>query len=385
MKKSILKKFTVYFVLAIIILSVLMPKSNAATEYGDLNERWFYIKNSYTGHYMDVYYGVAQGGTNVQQQEYNGSGAQKWYLANRGNGDYMICSEVGATDAGEGKINLNFSLDVDNGINENGTQIHLWNTSVDGVTQTFSFRKLTNNTFSIWTRCSNYTKVASLSDNLCDNGINIHQWEYSNHSHDEWILEPADAYVTMGVQYAKANYSKYLDAYPDLREYTTNSILNSTNFVSQCLLAGGQVHQNDGWYMKRKNTNYHEILNTSQLNNSWSYSNSWINAQAFRNNFNTSDREVYYCKGQDILNNPGIVWNRDIVTGDVVQMADYNSYGIGSSIYTYYITGYGTETVNGNSYSSYNLTYQSPSKLNKNLLELAKLYPNYYFVFYDFT
>ena len=139
------------------------------------------------------------------------------------------------------------------------------------------------------------------------------------------------------------------------------------------------------WLLKRKNTTYHEILNSTQLNNSWNTTNSWINAQEFRNKLLNADTEIYYLTGQQIINNPGYIWNTDIIRGDVVQMADYNSYGIGSSRTTYYITGYGSRTINGTSYSSYNLTYQSPSNLNRNLLELAESYPNQYFIFYDFT
>lgn len=94
----------------------------------------------------------------------------------------------------------------------NGTQIHLWNSVMNGITQTFSFTKTLNNTYIIWTKASNYTKVASLSDNLCSDGINVHQWEYSNHSHDQWIFEPVYKFENMGVAYAKANYNRKVDA-----------------------------------------------------------------------------------------------------------------------------------------------------------------------------
>jgi len=197
--------------LAIIFMLLFVTKSNAAQEFTELNNRCFYIKNAYTGHYLDVKDGIAQGGTNVQQCQYNGSYAQKWYMVHLGNGEYMICSDVGSTAEGE-SVRLNYSLDVSNGVNANGTQIHLWNSVMNEITQTFSFTKTLNNTYIIWTKASNYTKVASLSDNLCSDGINVHQWEYSNHSHDQWIFEPVYKFENMGVAYAKANYNRKVDA-----------------------------------------------------------------------------------------------------------------------------------------------------------------------------
>lgn len=94
MKKNVTIKY--FFVLVVfLLLMTISNTSNAATEYSKINNRWFYIKNEYTGHYLDVDNGIAQGGTNVQQCQYNGSYAQKWYIMHRGNGEYMICSDVG--------------------------------------------------------------------------------------------------------------------------------------------------------------------------------------------------------------------------------------------------------------------------------------------------
>ena len=150
----------------------------------------------------------------------------------------MIFSDTGSTISGDTKY-LNYALDISNGINANGTQIHLWN-AIDGHTQRVGFTRTSNSTYIIWIKCSNFTKVASLADNLCYNGINVHQWEYSNHSHDQWILEPVYLDSEMGVMYAKANYNTVLDAYPDVEGLGGNC----TNFVSQCLLASGW-HQGD--------------------------------------------------------------------------------------------------------------------------------------------
>lgn len=372
--------------LSLLFVCMLSLKTSAATQYSEISNKWFYIKNAYTGHYLEVENSVSQAGTNVQQGEFNGTSSQKWYLMHRGNGIYMICSEVGSVyDSTTNNITINYALDVDNGTNLNGTNIHIWSAVIDGTTQTYTFNKTIDSTYIIYTNCTNSSKVVSLADNLCYNGINIHQWEYSNHSHDHWILEPVNENVTMGINYAKANYNTRLDAYPDLRSYYDNSDRNSTNFVSQCLLAGGQLHQTNDWLMKRKNTTYHSISTTSQLSNSWNTSDEWIDAQVFKNEFYNADTEIYFLTGQQIIDNPGYIWNTDIIQGDVVQMAEYNTFGLGPSIMSYYITGYTTKMINGTNYSTYSVSYQSPSKLNYNLLELAQEYPQQYFIFFDFT
>ena len=295
----------------------------------------------------------------------------------------MIFSDVGSTIEGNTKY-LNYALDISNGVNQNGTQIHLWN-AIDGNTQRVGFTKTANNTYIIWTKCSNFTKVASLADNLCYNGINVHQWEYSNHSHDQWILEPVNNTPSMGVAYAIANYDIVLDAYPDVSDIGGNC----TNFVSQCLLAGGW-HQNGDWYCKRLNTNYHEIANKTQLNNSWAFAEEspWISAGVFKDTFyGVEDRNTVYYKGQEILEDPNSIWRLNYFTGDVIQIAN-NVLGLGilgDGEHSMYITSYGSDTVDDASYPTFNLTYQSINRKDVSLLSIADNYKSDFFIFYDFT
>ena len=162
------RKVLISFIIGLAILIFFSNYSNAATELSEINNKYFYIKNAFTGHYLDVSGGTAQPGTNVQQYEFNKSNAQIWYIEHIGNGEYMLFSKVGNT-VNNGTTYLYYALDVDNGINANGTQIHIRNGVANGITQTYSFTKTVNNTYIIWTKASNYTKVVSLSDNLCSN------------------------------------------------------------------------------------------------------------------------------------------------------------------------------------------------------------------------
>ena len=300
-----------------------------------------------------------------------------------GNGEYMLFSGLGAYYDNDGNLNISYALDIDNGLNTNGAQIHIWSAVIGGNTQTIGLTKRTDGTYSIYTKCSNYTKVASLSDNLCNNGINIHQWEYSNHSHDHWIMEPVNQNATLGKNYATAAYTYFLDAYPDMSYYADAQGYDSNNFVSQCLLAGGQLHQSDTWKMKRKNTAYHDVSDSTELMYSWNATSSWATVQGFWTSFLYSN--LYMSKtGQQIINSPLDIWNSSLSYGDVVQIFD-NSGGLAIPVRTCYYTYIGEYVIGGTSYGDMKVTYHSPSSLNRSLLYLAQTNPTSTFIFYDFT
>lgn len=378
-----IKKLSITTIFFVFMLLLVVNKSNAATQYSELNDKWFYIKNAYTGHYLDVDNGFGQNDINVQQCQYNGSYAQRWYIHHIGNGEYMIFTEAGSTTS-NGTTTVKYALDIYNGWAGNGTNIQIYEGTMGNFAQAFSFEKTKNSTYIIRTKASNYNSVVSLSNNVCSDGVNIHEWEYSNHSHDQWILEPVYQQYTMGISYAEANYDSHLDAYPEFR----SPYYDCTNFVSQCLLAGGQLHQSGDWYIKRKNTNYHEVSNNTQLDNSWSLADPspWISADKFRKYF-SSERRVAYYSGADIINKYDEVWKLDIMMGDVIQTAD-NIFGAPfTATHSAYITGYKNVNIGGVSKPIYSITYHSNNQLNKSLVEfiLDGDYLEKIIVFYNFT
>lgn len=187
----------------------------------------------------------------------------------------------------------------------------------------------------------------------------------------------------MGVKYAKANYNTVLDSYPDAEKLGGNC----TNFVSRCLLESGW-HQEDNWYMKRKNTNYHEIANVNQLNESWITADPspWISAKEFKDKYCNTTRNAQYCQGSYILDNYEQIYQLPYYKGDVVQIAN-NTLGLnilGSGEHSMFITNYGTDIYDGISHRTFCVTYQSQNKLDASLINLAKKYKNDYFIFLRF-
>ncbi len=372
-------KLSLFFAIFFITILIIFP-SYAGTEYTNLNNHWFYIKNAYTGQYLDLDNGFAEPDTNVQQCKYNGSYAQKWFIYHKGNGIYMIYSDAGSYTE-NGTLYVQFALDVYNGWGDNGTNIQIYYGSTDNYAQEFTFKRTDDSTYIIRTKASNYQKVMSLSNYSCNDGVNIHQWEYSNDSHDQWILEPVYSNYKLGVEYAKANYNKRLDAFPDV----SNLGGDCTNFVSQCLLSGG-LHQNSEWFCTRKNLTYHDISSTSQLDYSWDFADPspWISATEFKNYF-YNNRCIAYFTGQYILDNPDKIYKLNIGAGDVIQYATNALGNLSNGRHTMYVRGTTIGNVRDVPYNTYELTYHSRDVEAKDLLAIAEDHKLDYFVFYDFT
>lgn len=290
----------------------------------------------------------------------------------------MLYSYVGTTYV-DGLTYLNYALDIDNGTNANGVNMHIWNAAYNGTTQTISLEKTSYDTYIIQTKCSNYARVASLSNNICDNGVNIHQWEYSNHFHDQWIFEPVEQYPELGIEYAKANWNRRIEAFPDFSEWGGDC----TNFVSQCLLASGNYMNSSSWYVNKKNTYYWTVLNYFQYSHSWNCSSSWMNANGFKNNFCNSS--TLYCTGQFILDYPETIFALNIQEGDVIQYAESSGGAPGTSHHSMFIRGNTVDSINGTNYATYDLTWHSTDCETASLIEVASRHLDDVFLFYDFT
>lgn len=381
MKKCKIKQKILTGLFIILFLSnIVCIKPNYAitpNEIGDISGRWFYIKNAYTGKYLDVVNGTAQAGNYVQQYEFNGSNAQKWYFYYEGNGLYTIASKVGTTIEGNTEF-LNFALDVDNGINEDGTKVHLWDL-VSGDTQLFTVTKTSMGTYVLRTKCSNWNRCVTINTDGCSNGIRTCQRWYNNDADQEWILEPVTKYNALGITYAEANWNNRVLCYPDCSKIGGDC----ANFVSQCLLAAG-VHRNSNWYMDKLNHVYQTpAKDTTQLDASWSYSSSWINANSFKKYWKDNAKRTYACTGKYAKENMFDVYHEDYVAGDVIQYIEKFATFELDAKHTMYITDYKTQTVNGTLYPSYIVTYHSTDTPARPLTELYNMFPDYNFRMYE--
>lgn len=325
----------------------------------------YFIKNRYTGQYLDVAGGVAADRTNVQQYKYNGTDSQRWYIKDNGDSTISIYTRLGNNGT------YQYALDINDGSPDNYANVQIY--KINGTdAQKFKLGINSYQTFGFLTKVSNYSKAVVLNGPTCDQGRNVDQYTYQGHINEHWILEPVNPNVNLGVEYAQKNYNKYVEAYPDCRDIGGDC----ANFVSQCMLAGGGVHYQNDWYTYRKNNNYYKPSNIDQLNNTWELADPspWISAKYFGKYW--KDHVTYhYYKTDKILENPSLAWNLNITKGDVVQVADSFLGFLGDAEHTMYITDYQNNT--------YILTYHSNETQAKSLLDICRAYPNQYLIFYE--
>lgn len=327
-----------------------------------------------TGQYLDVAGGVAANGTNVQQYKYNGTDSQKWYAYYNSDGTYTFYTPLGNDGT------YRYALDISGGSGDNYANVQIYTPNFTD-SQKFSLALTSLQTYVLFTKVSNYQKAVVLNGPTYNQGGNIDQYTFQGHYNECWILEPVSTSANLGVLYAKTNYNQYLPTYPKLTNFETVGEADCANFVSQCMLASG-IHYTDTWKVYRKNGDYSQPANVTQLNYTWELcqpnSSPWTSAREFGNYW--KDRvTIHYARGSYIVQNPQEIMGLNITKGDVIQIADPALLGgLGNSTHTMYVTDYGY--YNGN--QSYVLTYHSGEQPAKNLLEICQDNPNSYFVFY---
>lgn len=334
-------------------------------ETSDVAGKEFFIKNMYTGQYLDVAGGVSGNGVNVQQYKFNGSDAQRWYFHDNQDGTFSIYSRLSDDNY------YRYALDISNGSTADCANVQIWSIT-DTDAQKFQISRTAEySSFVFFTKVTNYSKAIVLNGPTCDQGRNVDQYTFQYHVNEMWILEPVSLKMKFGIEYAKTNYNHTVAAYPN----TSGIGGNCANFTSQCLLSSG-LHYTSDWYVYRKNDNYWAPTSVSQLDNSWELADPspWISAKEFGKFWQA--RSNYHClKGKDIVEDPTLMLKLAVHTGDAVQIAD-NILGIkGNSTHTMFISGVtNTDLL---------VTYQSDNTLQRSLIDICEDHPNDYFVFYE--
>lgn len=356
------KKISVLFLCLLVILgSVFYPSAGAYTAAQNIiSGEVYYVKNKFSGKYLDVEHGVDANGTNVSQYQYKGAGNQRWRVSYVGGGLYNLTPQISNTRM----------LDVYNASDFQRANIDIWIDGNQSPARRFALALNTDSySFRLLSQCSSFTRAVTVEGKSCSNGANVFQFAYNGTANDEWILEPANRKsVELGVNYALCNAAKRPVTYPDCEQLGGDC----TNFVSQCMLASG-VHFRDEWMINKKSGNYPRPVSAAQLDDSWELktiggifgygaSSPWISAEKFRE-FWKHKVQIEFFSGEFIRDHSDKIIQKDFVRGDVIQVIDNNE-----AFHTMYITGYSRY----NGQLSYTVTYHSSDNKNRNLLELLK-------------
>ncbi len=143
----------------------------------------YYIKNKYSGLYLDVADGSGDNGANIQQWSYNGSGAQKFKFVSTGDGYYYILT---------GASGYTKCVDIDSGSSSDGANVMQWE-YWGGEMQKYRVVQQEDGSYAILTKASGCKSGLDVYDWSTSSGGNINQWNYWGGDCQEWILEEAES------------------------------------------------------------------------------------------------------------------------------------------------------------------------------------------------
>lgn len=323
-------------VLMIIMSSVLMLGNTitvkaAASPYitsGGL----YYIKNVYSGKYVTVPDSTLSDGTRIEQQTYSASDYQKWYVTYTSTGTYGGFYKITAYK------NTNKALAMESASSNNGVYLGI-NTSASTTKQYFKLNDLSNTAHVIYTNGSNCLKALRPTGSSILSYVTIQQGTYSSTAKSyQWLFEPVSGYkVTNALSYAVANKNDYLVTYPNLTNFNFQGDDNqinlennidpydywffseSTNYVSQCLSAGGKHYDNDQ-IVNKSSTNMNNPLTPYELKTGWSYNVNncpWLESTQFYDHWKIGQTTNNYTLS-NIINNSGNASSGSYGIGDVV-------------------------------------------------------------------
>lgn len=302
-------------ILCLIIVSDIFPVSALVYQNEDLyinSGSYYYIKNLQSGKYLDVEYASDSDGANVSQYIFTGAYNQQWRVVyNSADGYYKLyprCSSTRCLDVytanGYDRANIDIYEDSNNFSRKFAIKLN-----TDG----FSYR--------ILTASSNYYSAVTVSGASCDRGANVFQFTYTSgeSKNDDWIFEPVTQNYAMGVNYAKEVATTRVVTYPDL-----SAMGDCTNFVSQCMLAGG-VHMQNQWYIDKLHNN-NPTPTQSNINDGWEYRllngvSPWISVETFCTYWDSyASHETI--TASSVINNPDESFSRPFTVGDVIICKD---------------------------------------------------------------
>ncbi len=144
----------------------------------EIENGWYYIKNTLSQKYLTVEGDTADGWVNVCISQGTGVSGQKWYVTNIGDGYITLTSKLGSS-----------MLDVSYGEDEDGTNIGIYQ-GHGGEAQQFIV-KLTDTAgvYTIATKASNGTKVLDVYNHETKDGTNVCQWSFWGNPNQQWQFE----------------------------------------------------------------------------------------------------------------------------------------------------------------------------------------------------
>ncbi len=141
----------------------------------------YYIRNKYSGKYIDVQQAYQTSDVNIGQYNFNGYKNQQWKITSVGSGWYTIRPQHAP----------GMAMDVLDNSPDNTANI-IQHKFHGARCQQFGFIKNANGSYRIVTKTTNGTRCLAVQYALTTDGGNIFQYNYGSQANDNWFLEKAE-------------------------------------------------------------------------------------------------------------------------------------------------------------------------------------------------
>lgn len=199
----------------------------------------YFLRNAQSGRYMDVATGSSASGTDLIQHYLNGRQNQKFRLDfDVSTGNYSL-SPANASGS---------AVEITDSSGSNNAVVQIWAKPSSGLMNSQRFRIIKRGTgsYELLSYVSDYTKAVAIYGASNSNSTSVVQYDRATSSSAYWFFETADKTVITGNheindKYDRAKAAAYALTYARTPNpaYKNFGDKDCTNFVSQCLVAGG--------------------------------------------------------------------------------------------------------------------------------------------------
>lgn len=214
---------------------------------GITNNKVYYIRNKHSGKYLDVTGAGTGNGTDAIQWHFTGATNQQWKTIYMGNGTYKLMA-MNTTDK---------YLEVEFNNNNNGTILDIF--GGDYTEQYWYIMKNPSaSSYRILSKCSNYTKGATVEGASSGDGATIFQYTYTiaEEDNDDWYFEEINSILFPKIsslhQCAKTYNSDFETSNMLLFQFlrSSNPAYTTSNFIE----VAGEIDQSFISYVNTSNS-----------------------------------------------------------------------------------------------------------------------------------
>lgn len=286
-----------------------------------INGGIYYMKNKKSGKYLQPVGQVIGNGNNMEQVSFDGSITQQWkFTRNSSNGTYSIMNMGSGGSYPNMKITCIASQEFDGGY------MCIWSNSSQNVHNSYIVAPTVSGAFKLLVQCENFVRalrIRSTSPQYLVQQTYTQDTDYA----DEWVLERKKEYINHNHNnysynvYNAASYAYNYAITPNPNYQTPSNGQDCTNFVSQCIYAGGLPYIDNGSRTDMGSWYYQELL--------WQYyaSYTWGGAYNFGLHWGTTGgigiqrayKTIEYINAAAVIDDWVNVYN-NLYKGDIIQL-----------------------------------------------------------------